>query len=95
MKEFTYVITDTEGIHARPAGELVKKAKEFTSSISIFKEGKKADAKKLFGLMGLGVKQGMEITVQVEGDDEEAAAAAMETFLKVSLFSPGLQASSR
>ncbi len=56
MKEFTYVITDTEGIHARPAGELVKKAKEFTSSISIFKEGKKADAKKLFGLMGLGVK---------------------------------------
>ena len=85
MKEFTYVITDTEGIHARSAGELVKKAKEFTSSISIFKEGKKADAKKLFGLMGLGVKQGMEITVQVEGDDEEAAAAAMETFLKENL----------
>ena len=85
MKEFTYVITDAEGIHARPAGELVKKAKEYASSISIVKEGKKADAKKLFGLMGLGVKQGMEIMVQVEGDDEEAAAAAMETFLKENL----------
>lgn len=82
MKEFAYVITDAEGIHARPAGELVKKAKEYTSSITIIKEEKKADAKKLFGLMGLGVKQGMEITVQVEGEDEEAAAAAMETFLK-------------
>ena len=70
MKEFTYVITDAEGIHARPAGELVKKAKEYASSISIVKEGKKADAKKLFGLMGLGVKQGMEI---------------METFLKENL----------
>ena len=73
MKEFTYVITDKEGIHARPAGELVKLAKSYTSSVSVIKEGKKADAKKVFGLMGLGVKQGMEITVQAEGDDEDAA----------------------
>jgi len=85
MKEFTYVITDKEGIHARPAGELVKLAKGYTSSVSILKDGKKADAKKVFGLMGLGVKQGMEITVQVEGDDEEAAATALETFLKENL----------
>lgn len=85
MKEFPYVITDTEGIHARPAGELVKKAKEFTSMVSISKDGKKADAKKLFGLMGLGVKQGMEILVQTEGEDEEAAAAALEAFLKENL----------
>ena len=49
------------------------------------KDGKKADAKKVFGLMGLGAKQGMEITVQVEGDDEETAAAAVEAFLKENL----------
>lgn len=85
MKEFTYVITDKEGIHARPAGELVKLAKSYASSVSVVKEGKKADAKKVFGLMGLGVKQGMEITVQVEGEDEETAAAALETFLKENL----------
>jgi Phosphotransferase System HPr (HPr) Family len=85
MKEFTYVITDKEGIHARPAGELVKLAKSYASSVSVIKEGKKADAKKVFGLMGLGVKQGMEITVQVEGEDEETAAAALETFLKDNL----------
>ncbi len=85
MKEFTYVITDKEGIHARPAGELVKLAKSYVSSVSVIKEGKKADAKKVFGLMGLGVKQGMEITVQVEGEDEETAAAALETFLKDNL----------
>ncbi|HBV83847.1 MAG TPA: HPr family phosphocarrier protein [Lachnospiraceae bacterium] len=85
MKEFTYVITDKEGIHARPAGELVKLAKSYASSVSVIKEGKKADAKKVFGLMGLGVKQGMEITVQVEGEDEETTAAALETFLKDNL----------
>ena len=54
MKEFKYVITDNEGIHARPAGELVKLAKSFESSVMIEKEGKKADCKKIFGLMGLG-----------------------------------------
>ena len=54
MKEFTYVITDKEGIHARPAGELVKLAKSYASSVSVIKKGKKADAKKVFGLMGLG-----------------------------------------
>ena len=64
---------------------MVKKAKEFTASISIIKDGKKADAKKVFGLMGLGVKQGMEITIQIEGEDEEAAAVAIETFLKENL----------
>ena len=40
MKEFKYVITDNEGIHARPAGELVKLAKSFEASVMIEKEGK-------------------------------------------------------
>ena len=40
MKEFKYVITDPEGIHARPAGELVKAAKEFAANITLTKDGK-------------------------------------------------------
>lgn len=85
MKEFQYVITDKEGIHARPAGEFVKAAKGFASTVKVVKAGKEADAKKIFGLMGLGVKCGEEITVQVDGADEDAAAAALETFLKENL----------
>lgn len=85
MKEFTYVITDQEGIHARPAGEFVKAAKVFASSVKISKNGKAADAKKIFGLMSLGVKQGEEILIQVEGEDEEKAALALEAFLKENL----------
>ena len=50
MKEFQYTITDPEGIHARPAGELVKAAKAFTSSIKIVKDGKKATAKRFLRL---------------------------------------------
>ncbi len=62
MKEFTYVITDKEGIHARPVGELVKLAKSYASSVAVIKEGKKADAKKVFGLMGLGVNSYLYLT---------------------------------
>ena len=82
MKEFKYVITDAEGIHARPAGELVKVAKEFSSKITITKDGKSGDCKKIFGVMALVVKCGNEVTITVEGEDEEAAAAKIEEFMK-------------
>lgn len=85
MKTFNYVITDEVGIHARPAGMLVKEAKKYASTVSIVKSEKKADAKKLMVLMGLGVKCGEEVTVEVDGADEEAAAAALETFFKENL----------
>ncbi|MCU6763018.1 Phosphocarrier protein HPr [uncultured Roseburia sp.] len=85
MREFKYVITDSQGIHARPAGEFVKAAKGFASSISVTKGEKKVNAKNILGLMGLGVKKGEEILVQAEGEDEESAAAALQNFLKENL----------
>lgn len=85
MKEFKYIITDPEGIHARPAGELVKAIKDFQSKITIEKDGKAADAKRIFGVMGLAAKQGQEITMAAEGADEEAAIQTIETFLKANL----------
>ena len=74
MKEFKYVITDKGGIHARPAGALVKEAAAFPCSITIAKDGKAAD-----------VKCGEEITVCTDGENEEAASAAIEAFLKANL----------
>lgn len=85
MKEFKYVITDPEGIHARPAGILVKQAAGYQSTVKITKGEKSADAKRIFGVMGLGVKTGEEITITVEGADEDTAAADLETFFKENL----------
>ena len=85
MKTFNYVITDEVGIHARPAGLLVKEAKSYDSVIRITKDGKSAEAKKLMALMGLGVKKGDTVTVSVEGGDEEAVAEKMEEFFKSNL----------
>ena len=85
MKEFKYVITDPEGIHARPAGILVKQAAGYQSSVTIAKGEKSADAKRIFGVMGLGVKTGEEVTITVDGSDEDTAAAELETFFKENL----------
>ncbi len=85
MKRFVYTITDENGIHARPAGQLVQAAKAYESEITLTKGDKTASAKKLFALMGLGVKQGDPVTVTVEGSDEAEAAARREAFLKANL----------
>ena len=81
MKQFEYVIKDELGVHARPAGLLVKKAKEFESETVITKGDKSANAKKLIALMGLAIKQGDRITVKISGEDENKAAAEMEKYL--------------
>lgn len=85
MKSFEYTITDPEGIHARPAGEFVKAAKQFESSITLIKGDKSGDAKKIFAVMGLCAKQGDTLKVNVEGSDEDAAASELEGFLKENL----------
>ena len=85
MKQFTYVITDPVGIHARPAGLLVREAKEYKSEILMAKDGKSAPATKLTALMGLGVRCGDTVTITVTGRDEAAASAGIEQLLKDNL----------
>ena len=58
MKEFKYVVQDELGLHARPAGLLVKEAAKFKSAITLDSGVKKADAKRIMAVMSMGVKQG-------------------------------------
>ena len=85
MKEFVYKIKDELGIHARPAGLLVKKISSYQSNTEIECKGKKADGKKIFSLMSLGVKQGDEITVKISGNDEETVCEELKHFLNENL----------
>lgn len=85
MKEFQYVIKDAEGIHARPAGMFVKEAAVFPCKVTIAKDGKEVDAKRIFGVMGLGVKCGQEITLKTDGENEEEAIAKLSKFLEENL----------
>ena len=80
MKEFQYTVKDACGIHARPAGLLVKVAKGFASTATLEKDGKSCDMRKLMALMGMGIKCGDTVTVKIEGADEDTAAPALEKF---------------
>ncbi len=85
MKEFTHVINDPMGLHARPAGMLVKAVSGYASSITLTAPTGKADAKRLMAVMRLAAKQGMELTVTCEGADEEKAATELKAFLEANL----------
>ncbi|MCL2610792.1 MAG: HPr family phosphocarrier protein [Defluviitaleaceae bacterium] len=82
MKQFKYTIRDPLGIHARPAGLLVKEVSKFSSKITIANEEKTVDAKKIFSIMQLAVKQGQTVTITIEGDDEGEALQALEEFME-------------
>ena len=83
MKSFDYTITDPVGIHARPAGILVKEIKNYAdTTVTVTKGDKSVNALKLMALMGMGIKQGDTVTVSIEGENEEEVAAKIEEFFK-------------
>ena len=85
MKPFTYTVKDELGIHARPAGMLVKEVKNFQSKVMLEKDGKTVDASRLMAVMSMGVKQGQTVTITVEGEDEDAAYEAVKAFFESNL----------
>ncbi len=82
MKEFQYTIKDEVGIHARPAGLLVREASALSSVITVECNGKQAEAKKLFAVMGLGVQCGETVTVKVEGKNEDTDFETIKNFFE-------------
>ena len=85
MKTFEYTIKDELGIHARPAGLLVKEAKKYASECTITKDGNTKKLTQLMMLMSLGVKQGETVTVTAEGADEDTAIEGLKAFFEANL----------
>lgn len=85
MREFKYTVKDELGMHARPAGLFVKEAVVFPGRITIVKNGKEADGKKIFAVMELDVKCGDEIILRTEGEQEEEAISVLSRFLEENL----------
>jgi len=85
MKQIEIVIQNRTGLHARPAKVLVNLAKQFKSDINLQCGGKRANAKSMVSVLTLGAVCGSEITVQVNGADEEKAIAELETAIRAGL----------
>lgn len=82
MREFEYVIREDVGLHARPAGLLVREASTMSSVVTVECKGIKAEAKKLFGIMGLSAECGDTVRVTVEGKEEERDAERLRSFFE-------------
>jgi phosphocarrier protein HPr len=82
MQEKTFTITSETGIHARPATLLVNKASQFNSEIELTYKQKKANLKSIMGVMSLGVPQGGEVLITIDGHDEEDAMAGIQEMLE-------------
>lgn len=85
MREFTYTIKNAYGIHARPAGMLVKMACEFDSSVKLECSGRTVDLKKILAVMAMQVKRGQTVRVTCEGPDQEMTASRLLEFFQKEL----------
>lgn len=86
MKSFIYTITDPLGVHARPAGLLSKTAQRFPNTVITLQKGENSvKATQIMKLMGMGLRQGDEVCVSAEGDNEVAALAEIEEFFRKNL----------
>jgi phosphotransferase system HPr (HPr) family protein len=85
MRVFCYTVKDPEGIHALPAGGLIKLASTFSCDIIAQGNGNSVDLKHLFGVMSLGIKCGETLTITCDGEDETRAEAALKRYLQDNL----------
>ena len=82
MTEKIVIISNRAGIHARPAAIVVQTTKDFKSSI-YFERGKdRINAKSIMGIITLGASYGTELSVSIEGEDEDAAMEALVKLFK-------------
>lgn len=80
-----YIITAAQGMHARPATNLVKLGKNFKSEISLQKGLRTVKINSLINILSLTLKGGEKVTVMIGGEDEDAAAEAVEQFFMTEL----------
>ena len=80
MEVFEYVIKDRIGLHARPAGLLVKQVKEMEAKVTLKAKGKSVNAGNVMANMRLGIKEGEKVIVELEGSREKEERQKLEAF---------------
>ena len=78
----TFVIINSLGLHARAAAQLVQTANRFRSEVLVEKDGMEVNGKSIMGVLTLAAAQGTHIDVACEGDDAEAAMAALAAVIE-------------
>ena len=82
MVEMKTTVQNPTGLHARPAAQLVSLAKSFQSKVTVLPDDRSCDAKSIFGVLHACIKQGTEIVVRAEGNDEQTAAEEVVKYIE-------------
>ena len=77
MAERTVRVVNRNGVHARPAAEIVKCSARFTSEITLSRDDLEVNGKSIMGVMMLAAEQGATLTLRARGPDEDAAVEAL------------------
>lgn len=81
MIQRTLKVVNKTGLHARPAAKFVETANRYNSRITVQKKDRKADAKSIIGILGLGASKGSIITITAEGEDESIAVETLAALI--------------
>ena len=82
---FVYTIKDSVGLHARPAGALVKLVKKYKSAVTVSAGEKTVNAGNIMGVMSLGATKGTKIKIEASGEDSDEALSALREFFRAEL----------
>ncbi|OTA18316.1 PTS sugar transporter subunit IIA [Xenorhabdus vietnamensis] len=82
MVEYSVVVTAPSGLHTRPCAQLCNFVKNYSGKIEIIRGNKSANLKSMFKVMSMGIKNGMEVMIRVEGDNEEEMAQSVIAFIR-------------
>jgi phosphotransferase system HPr (HPr) family protein len=82
MPEITLAIMHEVGLHARPASAFVRRAREFTSDITVSSGNREVNAKSILGLLSLGISKGQTVIVRATGIDADRALAALQAWVE-------------
>lgn len=82
VAERTVEIVNELGLHARPAAEFVKIASRFRSHIQVARDNMTVNGKSVLGVMTLAAERGSSLVIRAEGDDADAAVAALERLVR-------------
>ncbi|PSL46979.1 catabolite repression HPr-like protein [Salsuginibacillus halophilus] len=82
MEEVTAEVKLKTGLQARPAALFVQEANKFHADVHIEKDGSRANAKSIMGIMSLAIRTGTSVKILTEGSDETEAAQALKNFVE-------------
>lgn len=82
MRNLEIELQNETGLHARPASLFIREASKYTSDIVVIKDGTEYNGKSIMGILSMGATKGDNLTIRIEGDDENEAYEGLKSLFE-------------